>query len=101
MTSTVVTGARSGPVSRSAAKASIMSRVPAQGPCPACRAREPAIRTVDAPSWQAGERLKVEPQATGEARLERFTEAISLTETPARGAKPLFVFEDSQDRDDE
>ncbi|MHB9850832.1 zinc-dependent alcohol dehydrogenase family protein [Streptomyces krungchingensis] len=32
--------------------------------------------------------------------LERFTEAISLAETPARGAKPLFVFEDDRDGDD-
>jgi NADPH2:quinone reductase len=32
--------------------------------------------------------------------LERFTEAIALAETPARDAKPLFVFEDSRDKDD-
>ncbi|WP_432175342.1 zinc-dependent alcohol dehydrogenase family protein [Streptomyces sp. Tue6028] len=32
--------------------------------------------------------------------LERFTEAILLAETPARGAKPLFVFEDDRDGDD-
>jgi hypothetical protein len=29
--------------------------------------------------------------------LERFTEAISLAETPAHGTKPLFVFEDGRD----
>ena len=32
--------------------------------------------------------------------LERFTEAIALAETPARGAKPFFVFEDGRDNDD-
>lgn len=32
--------------------------------------------------------------------LERFTEAISLAETPAHGTKPLFVFEDGRDKDD-
>ena len=32
--------------------------------------------------------------------LERFAEAIALAETPAHGAKPLFVFEDGRDRDD-
>jgi NADPH:quinone reductase-like Zn-dependent oxidoreductase len=32
--------------------------------------------------------------------LERFTEAIALAETPARDAKPLFVFEDGRDEDD-
>ncbi|WP_196458864.1 hypothetical protein [Streptomyces spinoverrucosus] len=32
--------------------------------------------------------------------LERFTEAIALAETPARGAKPLFVFDDGRDKDD-
>jgi NADPH:quinone reductase-like Zn-dependent oxidoreductase len=32
--------------------------------------------------------------------LERFTEAIALAETPARDAKPLFVFEDGRDKDD-
>lgn len=31
--------------------------------------------------------------------LERFTEAIALAETPARGAKPVFVFEDGGDND--
>ncbi|MFB6874944.1 zinc-dependent alcohol dehydrogenase family protein [Streptomyces sp. NPDC056323] len=32
--------------------------------------------------------------------LERFAEAIALAETPARDAKPLFVFEDGRDEDD-
>ncbi|MGY5034658.1 hypothetical protein ACWC9U_28165 [Streptomyces sp. 900116325] len=32
--------------------------------------------------------------------LERFAEAIALAETPARGPKPLFAFEDSRDNDD-
>ncbi|MFD9001149.1 zinc-dependent alcohol dehydrogenase family protein [Streptomyces sp. NPDC059582] len=31
--------------------------------------------------------------------LERFTEAIALAETPARGAKPFFLFEDGRDND--
>ncbi|MEU4091527.1 zinc-dependent alcohol dehydrogenase family protein [Streptomyces sp. NPDC026673] len=31
--------------------------------------------------------------------LERFTEAIALAETPARGAKPFLVFEDGPDDD--
>ncbi|WP_225826464.1 zinc-dependent alcohol dehydrogenase family protein [Streptomyces naphthomycinicus] len=31
--------------------------------------------------------------------IERFTEALSLAETPAHGTKPLFVFEDSRDED--
>ncbi|WP_242625576.1 hypothetical protein [Streptomyces sp. BK022] len=29
----------------------------------------------------------------------RFTEAVSLAETPAHGTKPLFVFEDRRDAD--
>ncbi|MFD3562963.1 zinc-dependent alcohol dehydrogenase family protein [Streptomyces sp. NPDC058686] len=33
--------------------------------------------------------------------LERFAEAISFAETPAHGAKPLLVFEDVRDKDDE
>ncbi|KUN10630.1 NADPH:quinone reductase [Streptomyces yokosukanensis] len=33
--------------------------------------------------------------------LERFTEAVSSAETPAHGAKPLFVFADGSDEDDE
>jgi NADPH:quinone reductase-like Zn-dependent oxidoreductase len=33
--------------------------------------------------------------------LERFAEAISSAETPAHGAKPLLVFEDGRDEDDE
>ncbi|MET8767911.1 zinc-dependent alcohol dehydrogenase family protein [Streptomyces sp. NPDC004658] len=33
--------------------------------------------------------------------LERFTEAISFAETPAHGAKPLFVFDDDRDEDEE
>ncbi|MFD4565051.1 hypothetical protein ACFWOX_11620 [Streptomyces sp. NPDC058467] len=33
--------------------------------------------------------------------LERFTEAISFAETPAHDAKPLLVFEDGRDNDDE
>ncbi|MEV6053448.1 zinc-dependent alcohol dehydrogenase family protein [Streptomyces sp. NPDC052107] len=32
--------------------------------------------------------------------LERFTEAISLAETPAHDGKPLFVFEDGRDKAD-
>ncbi|MFF7353852.1 hypothetical protein ACFZA1_14530 [Streptomyces filipinensis] len=32
--------------------------------------------------------------------LERFPEAIARAETPARDAKPLFVFEDGRDEDD-
>ncbi|MFJ9417723.1 zinc-dependent alcohol dehydrogenase family protein [Streptomyces sp. NPDC101227] len=32
--------------------------------------------------------------------LERFTQAISLAETPAHGTKPLFVFDDGRDGDD-
>jgi NADPH:quinone reductase-like Zn-dependent oxidoreductase len=32
--------------------------------------------------------------------LERFAEAVALAETPAHGAKPLFVFEDGRDKDD-
>ncbi|MGW2706942.1 zinc-binding dehydrogenase [Streptomyces sp. NPDC001340] len=32
--------------------------------------------------------------------LERFSEAISLAETPAHGAKPLLVFEDERAKDD-
>lgn len=31
--------------------------------------------------------------------LERFTGALTLAETPARGAKPFFVFEDGRDND--
>ncbi|MCL7380100.1 zinc-dependent alcohol dehydrogenase family protein [Streptomyces sp. 35G-GA-8] len=33
--------------------------------------------------------------------LERFTEAIAYAETPAHGAKPLFVFEEDREKDDE
>ncbi|MEU6201806.1 zinc-dependent alcohol dehydrogenase family protein [Streptomyces sp. NPDC047061] len=33
--------------------------------------------------------------------LERFAEAVSFAEAPAHGAKPLFVFDDGRDRDEE
>ncbi|MGW6605264.1 zinc-dependent alcohol dehydrogenase family protein [Streptomyces sp. NPDC055036] len=59
-----------------------------------------ALRTLSEVRTLVADEVLTIPQARP-FPLERFTEAISLAETPAHGAKPLLVFEEDREKDDE